>query len=660
MSGDTVVDTISDAVLRATSITGTYSSNFSINSSGFILGSPLGITPVNIGTEQSPQGYYCTASFVYTPQEGSSSEAVTASVYQQYNIVESAAVSSVRVYSTPESSSIVNTGATVKCYGTIVRTLLYTWTSTSQSQGTDSEGTLYLYIDEEYKTTIYSGGYFDFVIPENPYDYDIEFYVTVKYVPDQEVTATATITQAASVLTYDRPVIFGDCDMVPASGGTSYFVGYATQAYYRNGTRALPDLQHSVNWSVASYTGLNLHKNPTPETTLGTSTATCTANGQTAIPVVVECIQEENKRVLDYYEDERINLNPDVETQNASVSVSATNYTDSNNPCSAGGGTCTLQYNATADKRSRDKWKIETTTYYTWTSGDTDEEVATTYHNGEWSSWASVSVDPDIERNQTWSRVGYNDTITIDSRGTVEGSGRSVVYTASYTTTNGVTDSDTVTLYQQENIKTEPHDPVRSLEITTSGAIVASGGTFVAHYVSKETYGLYIYTSGAQSGTESTRAVTGTITCTNCNYNGSAQFNVSGEGDVTLTVPANTGQSSRYAVVLLDGLVGDSIEQYSEYTLVLMWGQTTITNNYEFTWSRPRDIPSRIALTDSGSNQRVYSFSKSSGNVANIDYNIMSQTIEVTGITAGMDDWFEVYEASSNQSVRFTIKTNML
>ena len=662
MRGETLVETITNAVLTATGVSGTHASHFSVNSSGYVLGNNLGTTEVNTGTAANPQGYYCTASFVYVPQEGTPSSAVTATVNQQYNIIESTSVTNVVVRSAPESSSVANTGATVKCYGTIVRTLLYTWTSTSQSQGTDNEGSLYLYVDEVYKATISHGGYYSLVIPENPYDYDIEFYVKVAYTSDTEVNHTATIEQAASVFTYDRPVIYGDCDPVPASGGTSYFVGYATQARYKNGQRFYPDLQPAITWSVASYSGVNLHKTETPQTLLGKSTATCTSHGQTAIPLTISCYQEENKRVLEYYEDERTDLEPEVESKNPSVSVGASNYTNSNAPCPAGGGNCTLQYAATADMRSRDRWRIDRTNYYTWTSGDPDSDVVTTYYNGQWSAWASTSVEPDITCNRTWSRVGLNDTVTIDSRGTnnndqESGDGRNVVYTVSYTTTNGVTDSDTVTLYQQENRKTEPHDPVRSLEITTSGTIPASGGTFVAHYVSKETYGLYVYTSGATSGTEQTRAVTGEISCSNCNYNGSTRFNVSGEGNVTLTVPSNAGSlSSRYAVVTLDGYESDSIEQEADvphYTFMLDYNGTPVTNNTVLHFE-PGEVQT-IYLTDEGTNGQQYTPTQNPYGECPFWYDSANLRFVISNIQDWTDEWFQVYEATSGVTIKFWV-----
>lgn len=659
MSGETVQSTIVGATLTATALSGAYSSNFSI-SSGNIYGNDLGTNPVNTGTQQSPQGYYCTASFVYTPQEGTPSGAVSATIFQQYNRIESTVVS---VASVPYPATVANTGGTVDCSGTISKDIIYTSTAHDY---TDHSGTLYVYVDEVYKASISHNGHYSLSIGVNQYATDINYYVKVVYADDQEVYDTAEVIQYASVFTYDRPVIIGNCDNVPASGGWAYFVGTATQARYMNGTRVYPDLDVSseIEWSVAGYHGDNLHTTETTtETKLGDSTATCTANGQSAIPVTTSCYQDANIKTKTGEDTQTIPLEPLVHTERPSVSISADYYYSAGSKCPASGGSTPIRYSGSYYKQTRDRWIEETTEYFEFTSGDHDTEVTTVTEYGQWTELTYTSVDPDIYGGATWTH-NSNDVISIDNRGTnnndtVSGDARSTTYTAEVVADDG-TATDSVTLYQQENTKTEIVERIGSIEITTQGAIPSSGGTFNVSYVSQESYGSYIYTSGATSGTPSTRSRTGEISCTNCSYNGSTRFNVSGTGTITLTVPANTSSSSRYASVLLDGYEGDSIEQYELCTFGLLWGTTNIYDGYEFIWSRPRDIPSSINLQDSGSNHRVYSFSKSSGNVANIDYNIMSQTIEVTGITAGMDDWFQVSEASSGQSITFYINTNIL
>lgn len=411
-------------------------------------------------------------------------------------------------------------------------------------------------------------------------------------------------------------------------------------------------------------TPVNTGTSQSPQGYYCTASFVYTPEGGSATAAVTTTVyQQYNLKTETSHTDQRTDLDPLVEERNASVSIGATNYTSSSSSCPASGGNCRIEYSAYVERQTTPRWVIETTTYYSFTSGHTSSEVTTEEYSGTPSGFIRTSVDPDITGGASWA-TNYNDTITIENRGTnnndqVSGGARSVTYTAAYD--DGLLSAtDSVTIYQQANTKQEIIEPIRSIEITTQGAIPASGGTFNVSYASQESYGSYIYTSGDTSGTPSTRSRTGEISCTNCSYNGSTSFNVSGTGTITLTVPANTSSSSRYATVSLDGYESDSIEQYEVCTFGLLWGTTNIYNGYEFVWSRPRDILSRIALTDSGSNHRFYSFSKSSGNVANIDYNIMSQTIEVTGITAGMDDWFQVSEASSGQSIKFYIKTNIL
>lgn len=656
--GQTLIEETHNVVMTPTLADGVH---FTVTGN-YIYGADLGTTLVTSGYSDGVTVTYEDAT------------ASAGNVTQEANTASSPVFDRAVVTCGPDTASVGPRGESATVYGYITRYFVSTWTSGHTTETSDHGGSLNVYVNGAYSTYISHGGTFLLSPAENQTLSSIDFDVKMAYASDTSYYDEETVTQEAGYYTYAVPVITSAyCEDVPAAGGVSYFVGTASQTRGWNGrTSGAGFISPAVTFNPAYCSGSDLEDNETARSVVGSSVATCTSEGKTATQTVYG-YQEANTIEPNGYEQQKTYGQDFVTTQeqNPSVSISAGAYTSSGSPCPAGGGSCSLSYSASVQRRTQTThpYTLVTTYHNIWTSGWAAPDEVVTTHGSDvdpWTSWSTVPATPTISGGDTW--LDHDDEeVTISSRGTTTGSSRNATYTASYTALNGVTASDSVTLYQEANSRWEIIEHYRDIEITTTGTIPAAGGFFNLRYKSYYDHGSYKYTSGATSGTSQRDPDAAVINLFNCSYNGDSEIQVNGSiawaAISSVYMEPNYSSSPVTASVDIDGEASDEIEQDAAsvtYTLELYSGATHVTDGYEFDWSGQQYIISTLTLVDNGTNLHQYSFDKMPGSVADIGLNLRTGDIEVSGITRGMDDWFEVYEASSNQRVRFTINTNML
>jgi len=554
--GQTLIEETDNVVVTPTLASGTH---FYV-SGDYIYGDDLLTNLVSIGYSDTVTVSYLTAT------------ANAGTVYQQSNTASSPVFNRASITCSPRNSNVGPRDESVYVDGYITRYFTITWTSGHTSETSDHGGSINVYVDGSYITYISHGGSFLFAPAENQTLSSIDFDIEMAYASDTSYSDEETVTQEAGYYTYAVPVITSAyCEDVPAGGGTSTFVGTATQTYGWNGrTSGVGTDTPAVTFSPASCSGSDLEDNETARAVVGTSTATCSAHGKTATQTVYG-YQEANTLQPNGYNEQKTYGQDIVTTQeqSPSVSISADNYTSSSSPCPAGGGTCGISYSASVQRRTQTTHPYTlVTTYHTiWASGWAGPDSVVTTQGSDvdpWTSWASVSVTPTISGGDTW--LDHDDEeITISSRGTTTGNARSATYTATCTDINGTTVTDSVTVYQEVNSVWEKIEHYRDIEITTTGTIPAAGGWFNFRYKSYYEHGSYEYTSGATSGTAQTDPDAATISFFNCSLNGESEIAVNGSIDwaviTDVYVEPNYSSSPIDAYVDIDGEASDFITQ---------------------------------------------------------------------------------------------------
>ena len=598
----------------------------------------------NLGTTEVTSGYSVSVSATYE----TSSSVAAGSVTQQTNTPDSLAVNSVSVTCDPEKDYISPIGGNTDCYGTLTRYVTYTWTSGGTSTGSDHLGNISVYLDGTYKGQIAHNGYYNVSFDENQSLQERSKVIKFAYSADTSKYDSDTIMQDAGYYTYSTPVISSySCEDVPASGGTSYFWGRASQTYGWNGRESgVGTISPSVTWSVESYYGSNLGTDVKGRTMLGSSVGSCTSHGKSAATVTAYCYQEANERFNNGSTISEKHYGTPVivgeETRNQTVSIFANQYTTISSPCPASGGNSTISYSATYDSRNEleTPWYRTITYYYTYTSG-AESSTTQDYDQGKDSSytpWTTQDNTSSVTISGTAAGFSYDSNtkrVTIDNRHKNVGDARSCTYTANI---GGI--RATVTIYQQENRAYETRTPHRSVSINYSGDIPYQGGTYTASYSSYDTIAT-TYTSDDRDNPYN-QDMEVLVSGTNCTPE---EEYVSGTGTLNFTIPANTGSSDRTVTIYVDTASDSRTQSYPSavYTFELRYYGTVIHDNDEIEDSE------EIELVDYGNNLRQYTITKLEGD--NIQYGVEGNKIYFD-LHSG-DAKYQVTEASSGGSVMF-------
>ena len=296
--------------------------------------------------------------------------------------------------------------------------------------------------------------------------------------------------------------------------------------------------------------GNNLGTTETPQ-----QSSAIYVNYETSFPINGGTLyQEANVRTVvdtDYGEWQTISDTPTGNPYDYHVDIDATQYTHrtSSDECSAAGGSTQLYfpsgtcYHLQAVNRTRTRTVTENCTYTATGSTIHAEPQQPQTETVPWIATIEDTPTVTIVSGDTTAFHLSTSTlaVTIDSRGRVSGSQRSMTFRA----TNSNVTAD-VTVYQEANVATTTYTYDLSIAIDYNGNLPYTSNTYVVTGRSKRTPTTR-YTSGAPPETgnpQSTQSTVSVVNCTAHDGNNNPVTYVSGDFGFALSVTQN-GSSQR-------------------------------------------------------------------------------------------------------------------